>query len=224
MSNPAFVNMLRFVLGQTSKAQVEAQASAPVSVPVSEETKKHTHTQPDQAEIFSQLRNVINPDSEAFNPVSRLGAQMMNEEGKQINYWKTPLNVLGLSFHEDYLADGASKAETNALKEMGLSPISARNQIGADQRVLHSKERQDVIPHEIAHKALQSLGFRASNAQEAVVRQLMINDGINVKENMEFLKDTFRMDDKAFVDWLKDAAKSFSEAASEKLKNRKGKK
>lgn len=140
----------------------------------------------------------------------------MQERGQQVHYWQSPFNVLGLTFHEDYLGEGATKDETKLLKESGLSPIAARGQIAANAMALTDPwQRPDIIPHELAHLAILADGYADGGIDEAIVRQLMIQDGLSVKDNMEFLSATIRTD---AMDIVENFAKFTAEEAARKLK------
>lgn len=173
---------------------------------------------PEQIAAFSQLRNILDPSNQTFNPVSRLGAQVMQDEGKQVAHWRSPLNVLGLTFGGKYLPDD-NPIETKMLKESGLGPIDARGQIAVGPEFMQGK-RQDIMPHELAHKAIQAMGLLTYGLEEQVIRQLMINDGINVKENLEFLSATTRIDDKNILSILQDVTRQVSKEADKKLKKK----
>lgn len=176
---------------------------------------KNNPLTPDQIAMFSELRNLLDPNSQFYNPVTRYGAQLMQEQGQQISHWQTPLNVGGLTFLDRYLP--SNEVESNMLKEAGLSPTSARGQIAVGPEAMSGK-RKDVIPHELAHKALNALNIKRMD--EEIVRQLMINNGLNIKENMQWLSAMTPSTDAEFVELLEGVTRFASQQAEEKLKKK----
>lgn len=184
---------------------------------MAEQTKtqpKRSHLTPEQEAAFTQLRNILDPENQTYNPVSRRGAQIMQERGQTVKHWQTPLNVLGLTFHDDYLPQAG--VESNMLREAELSPTSARGQIAVGPEFMTGK-RPDTLPHELAHLAILADGVATGGIDEAIIRQLMIQDGIAVKENMEFLSATIRTDAMDVVEGL---ARSASKQSATKLKGK----
>lgn len=180
---------------------------------------KNNPLTPEQVAAFSQLRNILDPTNQTFNPVSRLGALLMQQEGGQLAHWQTPLNVLGLTFSDKYLAEDASAAEIRMLKEAELSPISARDRVAVGPEALAGK-RQDVIPHELAHYAFNKMGLEGYGIEEKLIRQLMINNGLNVKENMDFLGQTTPVDERNLLSIIQELTNKVTKDADKMLKAR----
>lgn len=180
---------------------------------------KNNPLTPEQVAAFSQLRNILDPNNQTYNPVSRLGALLMQEQGGQIAHWQTPLNVLGLTFNDKYLAEGASKPEVNMLKESEMSPINARGRIAVGPEAMQGK-RVDVIPHEVAHKAFNEMGLESFGVEEKIIRQLMINDGLNVKDNLDFLSATTPVDERNLLSIIQELTAKVTKDADKMLKAR----